>query len=75
MNSPLFELARVLVRLDHVAPIASYNANHSTVRPAEKLRVTNCVADHVQLAVQQPTEGKRVGNQIDTAFIFARADS
>ena len=30
MNSPFFELARVLVRLDHVAGIIA-NANHGVV--------------------------------------------
>src|SRR5678816_1827046 len=38
------------------------------------LRVTNCVADRVWLAVPQPTEWQRIGNQIDTAMIFAQSD-
>jgi hypothetical protein len=43
--SPLFELARVLVRLDHVASFI-VNANHCIVRPAIKL----CVTDYVWIA-------------------------
>ena len=34
----------------------------------------NCVADCVWLAVPQPTEWQRIGNQIDAAMIFARSD-
>jgi len=34
-NSPLFELARVFVRLDHVATIV--HANHGILRADEKL--------------------------------------
>ena len=33
-----------------------------------------CVANCVWLAVPQPTEWQRIGNQIDVAIIFARAD-
>jgi hypothetical protein len=40
-NSPLLELARVLVRPDHVASFI-VNPNHSIVRPAAKLRLVNC---------------------------------
>ena len=35
--------------------------------------VVNCVADRIRLAVPQPTERQRIGNQIDAANIFARA--
>ena len=38
------------------------------------LRVSDCVADCVRLAIPQPTEWQRIGNQIDAAMIFARAD-
>jgi hypothetical protein len=41
--SPLFELARVLVRLDHVASFIA-NANDSIVRAAEKLCVSGLEA-------------------------------
>jgi hypothetical protein len=36
LRSPFFELARVLVRLDHIANII-VNANHFIVRADEKL--------------------------------------
>ena len=42
-TSPLFELARVLVRLDHVARFI-VNANHSIMRAAEKLCVSGLEA-------------------------------
>jgi hypothetical protein len=38
------------------------------------LRVVNCVADCVWLAVSQATEWQRIGNQIDAAMIFPVAD-
>jgi|SRR4029450_6849893 hypothetical protein len=37
------------------------------------LRVINCVADFVSLAIPQAIEWQRIGNQIDGATIFARA--
>jgi hypothetical protein len=37
------------------------------------LRVSDGVRDGVRLAVPQPTEWQRIGNQIDAAFIFGRA--
>jgi hypothetical protein len=38
------------------------------------LRVANCIADCVWLAIPQATEWQRIGNESDAAFIFARAD-
>jgi len=38
------------------------------------LRVAACVADCVSFSVPQPTEGQRIGNQIDAAFIFTGMD-
>jgi len=38
------------------------------------LYIVDCVADRVWLAVPQATEWQRIGNQINTAFIVARAD-
>jgi hypothetical protein len=35
-NSPLFEIARALVRLDHVASVI-VNVDHGIMRPAVKL--------------------------------------
>ena len=40
---------------------------------AVKLRVSDCNADCVWLAVPQATERQRIGNEIDAAFVFARA--
>ena len=37
-------------------------------------RVADCITDRIWLAIPQPTEWQRIGNQIDAAFIFARAD-
>jgi hypothetical protein len=37
---------------------------------AEKLGLADCV----WFAIPQPTEWQRIGNQIDGAMIFARAD-
>jgi hypothetical protein len=65
----LLEIARVLVRLDHVASL-SINANHSVMWPTAELRVTDCV----WLAVPQATEWERIGNEIKAALVFARAD-
>ena len=42
-RSPLFKIARVLVRLIKL-PCVIANANHSIMRPAEKLGVADCVA-------------------------------
>jgi hypothetical protein len=36
------------------------------------LRVSDCIRDGIRLA--QATERQRIGNQIDAAMIFARAD-
>ena len=39
------------------------------------MKVPNdCIADRVRLTIPQPTEWQRIGNQIDAASIFARAD-
>jgi hypothetical protein len=38
------------------------------------LRVADCIADRVGLAIPQKTEWQRVGDQIDGAMMFARAD-
>jgi hypothetical protein len=40
--SPLFEIARFLVRFNHVASLI-VNANHGVMRSTAKLRVTDCV--------------------------------
>ncbi len=57
----LFEIARVLVRVDHVARFI-VNANHGVMGAAEKLGVTDCVRDCVRIAVPQRTEWQRVAD-------------
>jgi hypothetical protein len=37
-------------------------------------RLSDCIADCVRLAVPQPTEWQRIGNQIKAATILAPAD-
>ena len=37
-------------------------------------RVADRVASRVRSTITKPTERQRIGNQIDAAFIFARAD-
>jgi hypothetical protein len=69
---PLFEIALVRVRLDHVACFI-VNANHSAIRAAAMHRVADCAADRVRFAIQKATEWQRIGNEIEAAMIFARA--
>ncbi len=42
-------------------------------RKRNKLRIADCIADCVCLAIPQATERQRIGNQIKTAFVFPRA--
>jgi hypothetical protein len=72
-TSPLLEIALVLVRLDHIAS-RIVNADHSIMLAAEELRVVDCIPDSARLAIPQPTEWQRIGDQINAAFIFPRAD-
>jgi len=37
-------------------------------------RVSDSIRDGIRLVIPQPTGAQRVGNQIDAAMIFARAD-
>jgi hypothetical protein len=67
-----FEIALVPVRLDHVASII-VNANHNVLSTAEMLRISDCVADCVRLAIPQATEWEHNGNEVGAAMIFARA--
>jgi len=60
-SSPLPEIARVLVRLDHVASFI-VNANHGFVRPAVMQRIPNYVVDRVRSAIPKPTEWQGIGN-------------
>jgi hypothetical protein len=38
------------------------------------LVIVDCVADGARVAMPQPTEWQRIGDEIDAAFIFARAN-
>jgi hypothetical protein len=38
------------------------------------LRISDSVRDGVWLAIPQAAKGQRIGNQIDAAMIFARAE-
>ena len=38
------------------------------------LRISECIRDGASIAIPQPTKWQRIGNQIDAAFIPARAD-
>jgi hypothetical protein len=35
------------------------------------LHISDCIHDGIRPAVPQPTEGQRIGNQIDAAMIVA----
>jgi hypothetical protein len=59
--------------LDHVAP-RIVNANHGIMCAAVLAGVADCIAGSVWLAIPQATEWQRIGNQINAAMIFTRAD-
>ena len=69
----LFEIALVLVRLDHVAS-RIVNANHSIMRAAAVKRVSDCVVDGVRFGIPQATEWERISEQINAASIFSQSD-
>jgi hypothetical protein len=50
-RSPLFEIARVLVRFDHVASFI-VKVNHGIMRTAEKLGLADCFAHCIRLAIR-----------------------
>jgi len=56
------------VRFDHVAR-SIVNANHGIMRAEAVFGVSDCV---IRFGVPEATEWQRIGDQIDTAFIFAR---
>ena len=39
---------------------------------AAVLHISACIGGRVRLAIPQPTEWQRIGNQISVAFVFAR---
>jgi hypothetical protein len=49
------------MRLDHVASVI-VNPNHSIMWTAKKLRVADCIADCIRLAIPQATEWQRIGD-------------
>ena len=71
LRSPLFEIARVLVRLDHVASVI-VNANHSIMCAAVMAGVADCVASSVRFVIPQATEWQRIGNQIGSRIFRDR---
>jgi hypothetical protein len=68
--SRLAKIARVLVRLNHVAS-AIVNADNGIMRAAVELRVIDRI---LRPSVPQPTERQRIGDQVNAAFVFTRAD-
>ena len=58
--SPLLNRPRACA-LQSVASVI-VNANHSIMRAAVMLRVSDCVGDSVSIAIQEPTERQRIGN-------------
>jgi hypothetical protein len=38
------------------------------------LCVSDCIAGRIRFAIPELTEWQRIGNQIDAALVFARAD-
>ena len=67
---PLFEIARVLVCVDHVASFI-INANHTVMGAAEKFRVANRIADCIRLATGSSHNPKCQSGRI-VAFPYIR---
>ena len=47
---------------------------YGIVCAAVEVHVSDCIAGCIRPAISQPTEWQHIGNQIDAAFVFARAD-
>ena len=68
----LLEIARVLVRFNHVA---RFNVNGESQH-----QVSGCVAERIPIALlaafgpsyPEPTEWQRIGDYIDATLVFAR---
>jgi hypothetical protein len=56
--------------------IPQKNSSHDRATGSRRdgLRIADCIPDCVWLALPKPTERQRIGNQIDTAMIFASTD-
>jgi hypothetical protein len=52
----------VLVRFDDIASFI-VNANHGIMRPAEKLRVTDCIRGYIRPGVPEVAEWQRITPQ------------
>jgi hypothetical protein len=72
VNSLLLEFASVLLRSNHVARDI-VNVNHSLMRTAEKLGVSDHIPDCIRLGIPWATEGHVGADQIETAFIGLRS--
>jgi hypothetical protein len=64
MHYRLFEIARVLVRFDHIAR-GIVNANDGVMRTAVLLGIADCVRNGLRSVIRQPTKWQRIGNQIE----------
>ena len=69
----LFGIARVLVS-SITLPASSYMRMTASFERLRCVRVADCIAGSVRSVIPQPTERQRIGDQIDAAMIFARAD-
>jgi hypothetical protein len=70
---PFLKIALVLVRLDQIA-CRMVNVKHGIMWAAAMLSVSDCIRDGIGIAIPQPTEWERIGNQINAAFMFAGSD-
>ena len=68
-NAALFEIARVLVRLGHIA--GRIVKRGSRLRVATVHCVTDCI---IRCVIPQATEWQNSGNQINAAFVATRWD-
>jgi hypothetical protein len=59
LRSPLFEIALVLVRLDHVASVI-VNPDQSRMRTAIGSREPDCVCDGIGIGTPQRPEWQRI---------------
>jgi len=60
-RSPLLEIAHLLVRFNHIASLIE-NPDNGSIRPAEELRVVNCIRGCIGSAVPQTIEWQRIGD-------------
>ena len=70
---PQCRLPELLVRVDHFARVI-VDADDGMIRSTAVLCVSDSVRDCIRPVVPQPTKCQRIGNEVNAAFIFARAD-